>query len=163
MIHLVLHFDEMLAFYPQHSEPIILGQVGKLHMFGRCFPAGFQVGQGCFHMLDLFSLVRRMCGLTFEIKPQSLGPAGGERGGHLPPRHPRHFQDERGDSALSRLGAQRTPAGLGLDRVGAPCYRPHRTKKRCIGLGQRPIPIHLLESNSGKHTETMRCDAERCR
>jgi hypothetical protein len=110
-----------------------------------------------------FCLVRRICGWPLENKPQNLSPAGGERGGHLPPRHPCHFQDERGDSALSRLGAQRTPAGLGLDRVGAPCYRPNRTKKRCIGLSQRPNPIHLLGSDCIKHTETMRCDAESCR
>ena len=39
-----------------------------------------------------------------------------------PPRHPYHLQVEQGGSALSRLGTQRTPAGLGLDRVGASCY-----------------------------------------
>ena len=68
----------------------------------------------------IFASSAESVGSSLKNSPRACAPPEG-RGWRLPPRHPCRFPVKHGGATLSRLCAQRTPAGLGLDRVGAPC------------------------------------------
>ena len=92
-----------------------------------------------------------------------MSSAGGERGGHLPPRHPCHLLVKHGGSSLSRLGAASAhPQGLALmeSRLQAVMFCPCFSSK--LGRSGRTISTLPLDRLRDKHPVSVGCRSTPC-